>query len=421
MLVVLSMTVVPSSSKFIHSNHTKYEMISMAVKNLKKMEALKGFVQIPAGCRHELIGNTVLPYDTKLNGNPARVDKQGRLWSPCLRNRFSVGTEVVIIKVGSEYEIKPQLEPVESTVAVPETTNREALRNHEEREAETWCKVIHGGCLEYLNVSIIGSVNLTFFDPPYNQGKDYRYFDDSQHDEKYWTWVTEVLGKVCDVTESGGALYFMQREKNAEMVLHCLRKTGWTFQNLIVWRKKTSAVPCQSRFSKQYQIIAYATKGDVPRVFNRLRIDPAPLPEHRYRHENGIYVTDVWDDIRELTSGYFAGDEAIRDDEGNRVHTQQSPISLLLRIILSSSRPGDVVLDPTAGTGTTLTVAKQLARNSIGIEIDPTYADLIRKRLSSLRNADRIPERYVHYYRFTPNLKDLWRFRSTVSEPEENP
>lgn len=87
--------------------------------------------------------------------------------------------------------------------------------------------------------------------------------------------------------------------------------------------KKTSAVPIETRFSKQYQIIVYAIKGKKPRIFNKIRIDPPPLPEHKYRHENGVYLTDVWDDIRELTSGYFAGDEAIRDHEGNRMHVQQ--------------------------------------------------------------------------------------------------
>jgi site-specific DNA-methyltransferase (adenine-specific) len=129
----------------------------------------------------------------------------------------------------------------------------------------------------------------------------------------------------------------MQREKNAEELLKVLREAGWSFQNLIIWKKKTSAVPCSSRFSKQYQIIAYAIKGDKPRVFNKLRIDLPLLPEQKYERKNGVYVTDVWDDIRELTSGYFAGKEAIRDINGDRVHKQQSPVGLLLRIVLSST------------------------------------------------------------------------------------
>lgn len=395
-------------------------MVTMIIKYLKKMEVLKGFVHIPANSRQELIGDTHLPFDTKLNGTPARLDKYGRLWSSCLRNRYSVGAEVIISKIGQVYEIEPNHSKVLSSMPESETANQDMLKNDAVGKAKTLCKVVEGDCLKHLDVSIIGRVHLTFFDPPYNQGKSYRFFDDNQVDEEYWSWVKEVLGKVHSTTEPGGAIYFMQREKNAEMVLRSLRKTGWTFQNLIVWKKKTSAVPCQSRFSKQYQIIAYAIKGESPRVFNRLRIDPPPLPEHKYQHENGVYVTDIWEDIRELTSGYFAGDEAIREADGNRVHTQQSPISLLLRIILSSSLPGDVVLDPAAGTGTTLTVAKQLGRNSIGIEIDPTYVDLIRKRLTSLRPADEISDRYHDYYRFTPNFRKLWQFKGDISEQERS-
>jgi DNA modification methylase len=386
----------------------------MIIKSLKKTEILKGFVHIPANSRQELIGDAYLPCDTKLNGSPARLDKQGRLWSSCLRNRYSVGAEVVISKVGQVYEIEPNYRKVGSSIPKSEIASQDMLKNDTVCKAETWCKVIQGDCLNHLDVSIIGNVHLTFFDPPYNQGKNYRFFDDNQLGEKYWRWVMEVLEKVYDVTEPGGAIYFMQREKNTEMVLRSLWKTGWTFQNLIIWKKKTSAVPCQSRFSKQYQIIAYAIKGESPHVFNRLRIDPPPLPEHRYQHENGVYVTDVWEDVRELTSGYFAGDEAIRDNQGKRVHTQQSPIPLLLRIILSSSLPGDVVLDPVAGTGTTLTVAKQLERNSIGIEIDPTYVAVIRKRLTLSRPADRIHKRYYDYYRFTPNFRELWQFRGDL-------
>ena len=81
------------------------------------------------------------------------------------------------------------------------------------------------------------------------------------------------------------------------------------------------------RFGKHYQIIAFATKGKTPRVFHRLRIDP-PLPaDYKYARENGMFVTDVWDDIRELTSGYFAGDEALRDADGEIAYTSSRPLS----------------------------------------------------------------------------------------------
>ncbi len=199
----------------------------------------------------------------------------------------------------------------------------------------------------------------------------------------------------------------MQREKNTEQVLRILRETRWIFQNLIIWKKKTSAIPSDIRFSKQYQIIAFATKGEKPRVFNKLRIDLPIPPEYKYERVNGVYLPDVWDDIRELTSGYFAGDEALRDINGNRVHTQQSPVALLLRIILASTMPGDTVLDPFAGSGTTLVVAHQIERNSIGIEIDPEYIKIIEERLKRLRTADSVLQ-YYKYYRYSSNLEKIW-------------
>lgn len=284
-------------------------------------------------------------------------------------------------------------------------------------------KIIHGDCLEKLKPDIFRQeglepeVCLTFLDPPFNQGKEYDYFDDSLPEHEYWLMMQTVCSRVRELTVDGGAIYFMQREKNTEAVLRCLRETGWTLQNLIIWTKRTSAVPNTIRFGKQYQVIAFATKGKRPRVFNRLRIDLPLRPEYRYGREDGVFVTDVWDDIRELTSGYFAGDEALRDANGERVHKQQSPVALLLRIILSSTLPGDLVLDPFAGTGTTLVVAEQIGRPSVGIEIDPQNVALIQKRLKIRREADSvIPLR--KYYRFTPGLEQIWQDAVSIPVPQ---
>ncbi|MFN4033903.1 MAG: DNA-methyltransferase [Fimbriimonadales bacterium] len=269
--------------------------------------------------------------------------------------------------------------------------------------------VLEGDCLEQMAALAAQGYRfaLTFLDPPFNQGKEYAYFDDNLPDEEYWAWMRAVCQAVYDITEEGGAIYFMQREKNTEQVLRVLRETGWTLQNLIIWTKRTSAVPNGWRFGKQYQIIAFATKGRKPRVFHRLRIDAPLRPEYKQPREDGVFVTDVWDDIRELTSGYFAGEEAIRDKRGERFHKQQSPIALLARILLSSTRPGDWVLDPFAGTGTTAVVALQLHRCSVSIERDPRNVSCIRWRLQALREADSIAP-LKRYYRFTPHLESIW-------------
>ncbi|GFO97865.1 modification methylase [groundwater metagenome] len=269
------------------------------------------------------------------------------------------------------------------------------------------CEIIQGDCEQLLKQNSSEMFDLTFLDPPFNQGKEYNIHNDEMSASDYWGWMKRVCKIIFCHTSEGGAIYFMQREKNAQFVLETLQSTGWTFQNLIIWKKKTSAVPCEARFGKHYQIIAFATKGKTPRVFNKLRIDPPLLVTEKYERPKGMYVTDVWDDIRELTSGYFAGDEPLRLENGERLHKQQSPIQLLTRIILSSSNVGDIVFDPFAGTGTTLVVAKQLERNSLGVEIDSKNVAHIEKRLNESRYSDNILK-YRSDYFFTENLDDIW-------------
>lgn len=274
-------------------------------------------------------------------------------------------------------------------------------------------QILAGDCLQLLHQQVLsqtginGPVALTFFDPPFNQGKDYAFFDDTAPEAEYWNWVKGVCCQLRELTADGGALYFMQREKNTEQVLSCLRKTGWTLQNLIIWLKHTSAVPSHLRFGKQYQIIAFATKGRRPRTFHRLRIDPPQPAHHKLKRANGLYLTDCWTDIRELTAGFFAGEEALRDEAGGRCHEQQSPLALLARIILSSSGPGDLVLDPCAGSGTTLVAAGQLGRAALGLEVDPKNVRLIERRLAECRAADALAGQR-EYYRFTQGLEEIW-------------
>jgi site-specific DNA-methyltransferase (adenine-specific) len=279
-------------------------------------------------------------------------------------------------------------------------------------------KILEGNCLKILS-ELEDRIDLTFLDPPFNQNKEYKYHDDNLSDEDYWAMMNEVCGKILEKTSTGGAIYFMQREKNTENVLKCLRETGWILQNLIIWKKKTSAVPCTHKFGKHYQVIAFASKTEKVRVFNKLRISPQLPPNYKNGYENGVFVTDVWDDIRELTSGYFAGDEAIRADSGERFHKQQSPVSLLLRIILSSSKIGDTILDPFAGTGTTLVVANQLQRKSIGIEIDPDNVKCISERLENNRESDSIKKFYNDYIH-TENLKDIWNINDVLVAANNN-
>ncbi len=289
------------------------------------------------------------------------------------------------------------------------------------RQVDSSPLVVHDDCLRWLRSrdSSGTSFDLTFLDPPFNQGKEYDSHFDSMPDAEYWSWMGNVCEEVHRLSSDGAAIYFMQREKNAEEVLRVLRETGWTFQNLIVWRKKTSAVPGLKRFGKSFQVIAFATKGERPRLFNRLRIDP-PLPAGYTEREGGIFVTDVWDDIRELTSGFYAGSEPLRDVDGERLHKQQSPISLLTRIVLSSSMPGDTVVDPFAGTGTTLCVSRGLSRIGVGIEKSAQNVGCINRRLHAWRPEDDVSQ-LRDDYDYTPGLDEIWGMHYDAEHLETMP
>ncbi|MDR0868858.1 MAG: site-specific DNA-methyltransferase [Planctomycetota bacterium] len=281
-------------------------------------------------------------------------------------------------------------------------------------------RVFCGDCAEILP-TLVEKVDLTFLDPPFNQQKDYALHDDDLPSAQYWAMMTAVCQSVYEKTTDGGAIYFMQREKNTEFVLRTLRETGWEFQNLIIWKKRTSAVPVRGKYGKQYQIIVYAVKGERAKTFHRLRIEPELPANYKFQRENGVFVTDVWDDVRELTAGYFAGAEAIRKEGGERFHKQQSPLALLLRLILTSSQIGDAVLDPFAGTGTTAVVAAQTGRHSVSIEIDPQNVRCLKERLRKISAADSLAK-YYDEYRCTENLAEIWgeEFCGEKNEPPVN-
>lgn len=272
--------------------------------------------------------------------------------------------------------------------------------------------------------------DLTFFDPPFNQGKDYANHDDNMEWNEYWAWLQKVMFKIWQHTKEGGAIYFMHREKHMGNLMMALEGARWTVQNVIIWRKMTSATPCKIRYNKQYQPIIFATKGNRPAVFNTLRFNRPLDPHQTKERDKGVQLTDVWDKVRELTSGYLAGTEALRwgesyrlskdgkiggesisygaGDGKERIHKQQAPLHLLLRIILSSTNPGGIVFDPFLGSGTSAVVAKQTFRHYIGCENNPAMAKIATARTQHIRYVDDVKERFWNQYRTTEKIHYIW-------------
>jgi DNA modification methylase len=156
-------------------------------------------------------------------------------------------------------------------------------------------KVINDDCLKFIRRTRKKSFspNLTFLDPPFNQGKEYRETVDDLPEEQYWKMMKQICKLVFNRTVDGGSIYFMQREKNTKLVMETLEEAGWNYQNLIIWKKKTSAVPQNYKYSLSYQIIAYAIKVNSAKTFNKLRINPPRLITEKYERPDGMYVTDV--------------------------------------------------------------------------------------------------------------------------------
>ena len=85
-----------------------------------------------------------------------------------------------------------------------------------------WYKILNEGCLDWLNKSSGRNVDITFVDPPFRQGKDYRFFDDNQPEERYWDWLKDILSKIHRITAEGGAVYLMHLFENFPLAFHQL-------------------------------------------------------------------------------------------------------------------------------------------------------------------------------------------------------
>ncbi len=172
------------------------ERVAMLTKALRRKEVELGFVQIPVKDRPQLFAGLTIPFDTQLNDLPAMVDKKGRLWCrEYLKKRFTINAEVTLTRKENGFQVTSNEQKQEPAVfekghkveKIPESSASENRRVSDStfmststsERSEPWYKILEGDCIKYLNErEAVRNVHLTFFDPPYLQGKDYRYFDD---------------------------------------------------------------------------------------------------------------------------------------------------------------------------------------------------------------------------------------------------
>jgi DNA modification methylase len=245
-------------------------------------------------------------------------------------------------------------------------------------------QVLHGNCLEEMNKLPEGSIDLVFADPPYNlqlKGELWRPnmtrvdavdddWDRFESFSDYDSFTREWLSACRRVLKPTGTIWVIGTYHNIFRVGAVLQDLGYWILNDIVWIK-TNPMPNFRgvRFTNAHETLIWAQK------------------ERRARYTFNHQAMKTFNDDRQMRSDWFlpvcSGKQRIRID-GEKVHSAQKPEALLFRVLTASTQPGDVVLDPFFGTGTTGAVAKKLHRNWIGIESDARYAGIARDRIDAV-------------------------------------
>src|SRR6188508_161489 len=262
-----------------------------------------------------------------------------------------------------------------------------APRGHSERpsSAQQSARVIVGDCVAEMHKLPADCVDLVFADPPYNlqlQG-DLKRPDDSRVDAVDDDWdqfasfaaydeFTRAWLPACKrVLKPSGTLWVIGSYHNIFRVGSILQDLGYWILNDVVWRKSNPMPNFRGRrFTNAHETMIWATRDQGARyTFNYEALKAG---------NEDIQVRSDW------TLPLCTGEERLKGSNGKKLHPTQKPEALLARVLLSASRPDDLVLDPFCGTGTTGAVAKRLGRRFIGIEWDAGYAAAAQTRIASV-------------------------------------
>jgi len=226
------------------------------------------------------------------------------------------------------------------------------------------------------------SIDLIVADPPYNLGKDYGNNHDILGFEEYLDFSRKWISEAKRTLSENGTIYIFMGVRFISYLYDILdREQGLFFNSWVIWHY-TQGLGKTKGFSPRHDDILVFNKS---KNF-KFNLDDVRVPQKYYRKRNnmrGANPGDVW------TFSHVHYSNPNRQN-----HPTQKPEGLIERIILASSDKGDVVLDPFAGSGTTLRVCQQLNRQCIGFELNPEYVELVKTRLSEpFRGFDSIDNR----------------------------
>ncbi|WP_137045695.1 site-specific DNA-methyltransferase [Pseudolabrys sp. FHR47] len=247
-------------------------------------------------------------------------------------------------------------------------------------------RILVGDCVNEMSKLQAGSVDLIFADPPYNLqlASDLKRPDDSHVDAvtddwdkfasfaAYDAFTKEWLAACRRVLKPAGTIWVIGSYHNIFRVGAIMQDMGFWILNDVIWRK-TNPMPNfrGRRFTNAHETMIWASRDPNAKgyTFNYEALKAG---------NDDVQVRSDW------TFPLCTGSERLKGTDGKKLHPTQKPEALLARVILSSSKPGDLVLDPFNGTGTTGAVAKKLGRRYIGLEREKKYASAAEKRLADV-------------------------------------
>jgi modification methylase len=246
-------------------------------------------------------------------------------------------------------------------------------------------RIVVGDCVAAMSKLAAESVDLVFADPPYNlqlRG-DLKRPDDSRVDAVDDDWdkfssfaayddFTRAWLLACRrVMKPAATLWVIGSYHNIFRVGAILQDIGFWILNDVIWRKSNPMPNFRGRrFTNAHETMIWAARG-------------AHAKAYTFNYEALKAGNDDVQMRSDWTLPLCTGEERLKTADGKKLHPTQKPESLLARVILSSSRPDDLVLDPFCGTGTTGAVAKRLRRRFVGVERDADYAAAADERIAA--------------------------------------
>lgn len=250
-------------------------------------------------------------------------------------------------------------------------------------------RIIQDDCVAAMAGLPDGCVDLIFADPPYNlqlggdlfrpEGSRVDAVDDdwdkfatfADYDSFTRAWLKEARR----ILKPNGTLWVIGSYHNIYRVGAALQDEGYWILNDIIWRKSNPMPNFRgTRFTNAHETLIWASRSEDSRYTFNYRAMKALNDDLQMRSDWLLPIC--------------AGGERVKADGGAKAHPTQKPEALLYRVLLACSNPGDVVLDPFFGTGTTGAVARRLGRHWIGIERETRYIKVARQRIDSTLELD---------------------------------